>query len=70
MIQTMSKPLIETNPYLIDPQQREKLLYTSVCTSTAIEGVKVTFVPPKPFTEDPGQTPLVKQPAGSYGRHR
>jgi hypothetical protein len=70
MIQLMSKPLIETNPYLVDPQKREKLLYTSVCTSTAIEGVKVTFVQPKPFTEDPGQTPFVKQPAGSYGRRR
>lgn len=66
----MSKPLIETNPYLIDPQQREKLLYTSVCSSTAIEGVKVAFVQPKPFTEDPGQIPLVKQPDGSYGPRR
>ena len=66
----MNKPLIETNPYLIDPQQREKLLYTSVCSSTAIEGVKVTFVQPKPFTEDPGQIPLVKQTDGSYGPRR
>jgi hypothetical protein len=66
----MSKPLIETNPYLIDPQQREKLLYTSVCTSTAIESVKVTTVQLKPFTEDPGQISLVKQPDGSYGPRR
>ena len=66
----MSKPLIETNPYLIDPQQREKLLYTSVCSSTAIEGVKVTFLQPNPFTVDSGQIPLVKQPDGSYGSRR
>ena len=66
----MSKPLIETNPYLIDPERREKLLYTSVCTSTAIEGVKVTFVQPNPFTVYPDQIPLVKQTDGSYGPRR
>lgn len=66
----MNKPLIETNPYLIDPRQREKLLYTSVCSSTAIEGVKVTFPQPNEFTAYPGQIPLVKQPDGSYGPRR
>jgi hypothetical protein len=66
----MNKPLIETNPYLIDPRQREKLLYTSVCSSTAIEGVTVTFPQPNEFTAYPGQIPLVKQPDGSYGPRR
>jgi len=31
------KPLIETNPYLSDPEQRRELIYTAVATSTAIE---------------------------------
>ncbi len=36
------KPLIETNPYLTDFTQRQDLFYTSVTSSTAIEGVHVT----------------------------
>ena len=31
------KPLIETNPYLRDPKQYEKLLIINVGSSTAIE---------------------------------
>jgi hypothetical protein len=31
------KPLIETNPYLRDPEQFRKALITSVASSTAIE---------------------------------
>ncbi len=37
----VKKPLIETNPYLINPTQRQELFYTSVTSSTAIEGVHV-----------------------------
>jgi hypothetical protein len=33
------KPLIDTNPYLKDPEKREVALIQSVCTSSAIEGV-------------------------------
>ncbi len=33
--------LSKTNPYLKDAAQREALLYRSVVTSTAIEGVKL-----------------------------
>ena len=33
------KSLIKTNPYLKDPHKRDELLYTSVSSSTAIEGV-------------------------------
>ncbi len=33
------KPLIETNPYLVNSTQRQELFYTSVTSSTAIEGV-------------------------------
>ena len=31
------RPLIETNPYLRDPQKLRKLLITNVSSSTAIE---------------------------------
>lgn len=36
----MIKPLIETNPYLKDPVQREKLITRSVRTSCGVEGIK------------------------------
>lgn len=36
------KPLIETNPYLRDPAQREELVIRNVLSSTAVElGKKV-----------------------------
>ena len=38
----VKKPLVETNPYLANPSQRQELFYTSVTSSTAIEGVHVT----------------------------
>ena len=65
----MSKPLTETNPYRVNLQLREKLLYTSVCSSTAIEGVKVT-PELEAITVYPGQIPLVKRPDGSYEPRR
>jgi len=37
------KPLIETNPYLKDPAKRQSLFYTTVASSTAIEGVRVAI---------------------------
>jgi hypothetical protein len=33
--------LIKTNPYLKNVDQRKAMLYTSVVTSSAIEGVKI-----------------------------
>lgn len=33
------KPIIKTNPYLKNPLQRQTLLYKSIASSTAIEGV-------------------------------
>ena len=36
-----NKSLKETNPYLIDPVKREKGLWTTVSSSTAIEGIRV-----------------------------
>lgn len=33
------RPLIETNPYLIDPVWRNKMISDNVRTSSAIEGI-------------------------------
>lgn len=35
------KPLIETNPYLKDPVQREELVARAVKTSGGVEGIKI-----------------------------
>ena len=32
-----TKPLSQTNPYLCDPKQYEKLLFVNVTTSSAVE---------------------------------
>jgi hypothetical protein len=37
------KPLIETNPYLKDPELCKALLYQSVSSSTAVEGVLTKY---------------------------
>lgn len=39
----MSKKLSETNPYLRDPAVRERMVIKSVITSSAIEGIRVSF---------------------------
>lgn len=39
IIYMKKKPLIETNPYLQDPEKREAAIIISVATSSAIEGV-------------------------------
>jgi hypothetical protein len=35
----MKKSLLETNPYLRDPEQRKRLIRRSVVSSFAIEGI-------------------------------
>ena len=37
------KSLKETNPYLKDPKLRKALLYQSVSSSTAVEGVLIKY---------------------------
>jgi len=37
------RPLIETNPYLINSTQRQELFYPSITSSTAFEGVHVAI---------------------------
>lgn len=38
----MTKPLIETNPYLKNPATRDKLISRSVRTSCGVEGIKAS----------------------------
>ena len=38
------EPLSKTNPFLKDPEERLFRLYTSVASSTAIEGIRVPFL--------------------------
>ncbi len=40
-----TKSLIETNPYLKDPNQRQELIDRSVRTSGGVEGIKVASSP-------------------------
>ena len=50
------KSLIETNPYLKDPAEREIRIVLNVATSSAIEGVPLsafgTFLPAKKVSSD------------------
>ena len=39
----MGRKLINTNPYLRDPVQRERSVFKSVSSSSAIEGIRAPF---------------------------
>lgn len=56
------KSLIETNPYLKDPEMRRKLVIRSVRTSCAVEGI-----PARPLTTIQAVTKKIrpKNPASS-----
>jgi hypothetical protein len=43
------KTLAQSNPYLRSAKTREKALYISVKTSSAIEGIRVPFAGNKPL---------------------
>lgn len=47
------KPLIETNKYLRDPAQRDRLINRSVLTSSAVEGIHLS---PEVFKKPPMRT--------------
>mgnify|MGYP002153768535 CR=1 FL=1 len=38
----MKKSLLETNPYLKDPEMRKKMMRRSIISSSAIEGIYIT----------------------------
>ncbi len=54
----MKKPLLETNPYLQDPERREKALLISAASSSAVEGIKV-----KPSRKTKCKDLLLSEPA-------
>jgi hypothetical protein len=39
----MGRKLLDTNPYLSDPVQRERSVFKSVASSSAIEGIRAPF---------------------------
>lgn len=47
----MKKSLLETNPYLKDPEQRKRLIRRSVVSSFAIEGIYLQEEPPSCIKE-------------------
>ena len=58
------KPLIETNPYLRDPEKFRKALFTSVSSSTSIEtGAPVESI--ARMLEEGGKTEPLTKPQGS-----
>jgi hypothetical protein len=64
------KPLVETNPYLKDPVQRQSLLWTAVSTSSAIEGARPFFTRTSVATEVV-DAPIIRESAeASYGPRR
>jgi hypothetical protein len=64
------KPLIETNPYLRDPEKFRKALITSVASSTAIEtGTSVASIA-RMLEEGAKTEPLTKPQASSILPHK
>lgn len=60
----LKKPLIETNPYLRDPEKYRKALITNISSSTAVEtGATVESVA-RMLTEG-GKTGQIKKPQDS-----
>jgi hypothetical protein len=62
--------LSKTNPYLKDAAQRKALLYTSVATSTAIEGVIMSAAKSKKPSKKTRKPMLVHESRSSYGSRR
>ena len=64
------QPLIETNPYLRDPEKFRKALITSVASSTAIEtGASVASIA-RMLEESANTGPLTKPQASSLLPHK
>jgi len=55
----MKKSLLETNPYLKDPEQRKRLIRRSIVSSFAIEGIYLQ--------EDPN---CIKEDAPSFNARK
>ena len=66
----LKKPLVETNPYLRKPQGRRALLYTSVSSSTAIEGVHAAVSQALKPPQKPGRLTIIRDSGESYRSRR
>jgi len=63
------KTLIETNPYLKDPEKRKAMFYATVASSTAIEGVHAAVKKALKAVEESNKTSNLSGSAAS-GRLR
>jgi len=66
----MRKSLIETNPYLKNPKDRQILLFIAVSSSTAIEGVHGVVPEAASFRPSGGKAPILREPVVSYESQR
>jgi len=64
------KPLIQANPYLKDPANRQKLLSIAVSSSTAIEGIHGVLPEATGFRQTTAKSVILREPAVSYGSRR
>ena len=63
----MSKTLAESNPHLKDPKQRAKMIFLSVASSSAVEGIRAPFLKIRPA---PKATTAKQLGASRSGRGR
>ncbi len=61
----MKKSLLETNPYLKDPEMRKKLFRRHVISSSAIEGIHITEEDLERFREERASKDTPKEPTDS-----
>ncbi len=67
IIPMRNKPLKKTNPYLKDPELGKALLYQSVSSSTAVEGVLTKYPKlPKAMEKKLKEVISVHDPSASY----
>jgi hypothetical protein len=64
------KPLIETNPHLKDPVQRQSLLWTAVASSSTIEGARLIRVRTSVASEAVDTAIIPKKSEASSGSRR
>jgi hypothetical protein len=61
----MAKPLSQTNPYLLDPVKRQEMIFRSVLSSSAIEGVHKAAEEALSVKENAVRPPSVKPEASA-----
>lgn len=64
-----NKPLVKTNPYLKDPAKRKNLFFTTVSSSTAIEGVHAAVEDVLKTSKKPAKSIAVSESEESGGSH-